>query len=412
MRRLRMARVPRHPTAASLIESRHAMTTADSHLTLYSHYARMRAESPVYFNPESEVWEVYGYHDIQTVLGDPATFSSNVHSAAVRTRLQTMVTMDPPRHTQIRKLISGAFTSKVIASLEPRIQAISNELIDQVAATGVTDLMSDFAFPLPVTVIAELLGTPASDRDKFKHWSELAVQGSEMTRRKKVPEPHMLEAVEQLSQYLDAIILERRAEPRDDLISGLVAARVNGEQLTPQEINNACRLLLIAGFETTTNLIGNTMHLLLLHPDAMARLRADPELVPTAIEESLRHTTPFQYFSRIATRDVALGGRSIQAGQQLMVFNGSGNRDEAAFPDPERFDLTREPNRHLSFGYGIHLCLGAGLARLEAKIAINTLLRRLPEIRFDQDKTIESVPSNLVFGLRCLPVRFSAAAHP
>lgn len=383
------------------------MTTADSHLNLYAHYAKMRAESPVHFNSERNLWEVYGYHDIQTVLGDPTTFSSNLHSDPVRARLQTMQSMDPPRHTQIRKLVSRAFTTKTVAALEPRILAITNELVDQVVGIGHMNIMTDFAFPLPVTVISEMLGAPSSDRDKFKRWSDLAVQGSEMTKQKQVPAPHMLDAVEQLTQYLDAIVVARRQEPRDDLISGLVAARVDGEQLTSQEINNACRLLLIAGYETTTNLIGNTMHLLLSHPDSLAHLRSDPELVPTAIEESLRHTTPFQYFSRIATCDVALGGKMIQAGQLVMVFNGSGNRDEAVFSEPERFDIARTPNRHLTFGYGIHLCLGAALARLEAKTAINTLLQRLPEIRFDEEKGVESAPSNMVVGFHSLPVRFT-----
>jgi len=373
----------------------------------YPHYAKMRATAPVFFNPERQVWEVYGYHDIQTVLGDPVTFSSEVHSAAVKAKLQTMVTMDPPRHTQFRKLISRAFTTKVVTALEPSIQAITDELLDQVATTGHMDIMTDLASPLPVTVIAELLGLPLSDRGRFKGWSDPAVKAAEMAIQGKIPEPHLLESVSQLTQYLEALAVERQRQPGNDLISGLATADVDGERLTIQEITSTCRLLLIAGYETTTNLLGNAIHLLLQHPDALAQVRTDPELLPLAIEEVLRYSAPFQLFARIATRDVEVGGQLIRAGQHVMVFNASGNRDDTAFPDPDRFDITRSPNRHLSFGHGIHYCLGAGLGRLEARIAINTLLQRFPDIRLDEGKPIEPLSSTVLFGLRHLPIRFT-----
>lgn len=376
----------------------------------YPHYAKMRATSPVFFNSERNVWEVYGYHDIQTVLGDPTTFSSDYYSAAGTPELQTMVSMDPPRHTQFRKLISRAFTTKMVATLEPRIQVICHKLVDRVASAGQMDIMADFAFQLPVTVICEMLGLPITDRDKFKQWSIPAVKISERVIRGQAPEPYMLEAVAELTQYLEALALERRRQPGADLISGLATASVDGESLTIQEITSTCRLLLIAGFETTTNLIGNAVYLLLAHPDALAQVRADSELLPSVIEEALRYHTPFQFFARIATRDVELGGQLIRAGQHVTVFNGSGNRDAAVFSNPDRFDITRIPNRHLTFGHGIHYCLGAILGRLEAKVGISTLLQRLPDIRLDETATIERLPSVVLFGLHKLPARFTAAA--
>jgi len=379
------------------------MTAPDTSFDRYAHYARMRASAPVSFNPQLKLWEVYGYHDIQTVLGDAATFSSALSSHP------TMVFMDPPRHTQLRRLVARAFTTKVISDLEPGIRSIVDGLLARVARSGHMDVVVDLAFPLPVTVIAELLGLPVEDRERFKQWSVPAIRAAEMELQGQVPEPHLMTAVNELGQYLETLIRERMREPRSDLISGLVAAEVEGERLCLQEIASTCRLLLIAGFETTANLIGNTLQLLLQHPDALAQVSAEPELMPSAIEEALRFNTPFQFFARIATRDVTLGGQLIKAGQQVMTFNASGNRDESAFPDADRFDITRSPNRHLSFGHGIHYCLGAGLGRLEAKVALQTLLRRFPAIRADDARNAEPLSSVVLFGWSRLPVTLNQA---
>ncbi|HEY0955112.1 MAG TPA: cytochrome P450 [Roseateles sp.] len=369
----------------------------------YPHYAQMRATNPVHFNAELGVWEVYGYHDIQTVLGDAKTFSSDLSDGKM------MVFMDPPRHTQYRRLVARAFTSKVVADLEPGVQAITDELLDRVEASGRMDLISDLAFALPVTVIAELLGLPVADRDKFKQWSIPAIRAAEMELMGQVPAPELVQAVDALDAYLADLIATRRDSPRQDLVSGLLAAEVEGERLTLQEVASTCRLLLIAGFETTTNLIGNTLQLLLAHPEALARLVADPGLLPAAIEEALRFNTPFMFFARRATRDVVLGGQLIRAGQQVMTFNASGNRDEAAFPHADRFDIGRTANRHLSFGHGIHYCLGAGLGRLEARVAIATLLRRFGALRPDERRPAEPLQSFVLFGFSSLPVRFEAS---
>lgn len=370
----------------------------------YPHYAQMRATTPVHFNAALGVWEVYGYHDIQTVLGDAKTFSSDLSDGKM------MVFMDPPRHTQFRRLVARAFTAKVVADLEPSVQAITDALLDRVEASGRMDLVSDLAFLLPVTVIAELLGLPAADHDKFKQWSIPAIRAAEMELMGQVPAPELTQAVDELDAYLAQLIASRRDTPRQDLVSALLAAEVEGERLTLQEVASTCRLLLIAGFETTATLIGNTLQLLLSHPQALAQLSADPDLLPGAIEEALRFNTPFQFFARIAKQDVVLGGQLIKAGQQVMTFNASGNRDESAFPHADRFDITRTTNRHLSFGHGIHYCLGAGLGRLEARVAIATLLRRFGGgLRLDEGKAAEPLASFVLFGFSSLPVRFEAS---
>ncbi len=381
------------------------MTTTITTSDPYARYASMRANAPVSFNPDLQLWEVFCYHDIQAVLGDPVTFSSDISA------LQTMATMDPPRHTQLRKLVARAFTSKLIAALEPRVQELTDELLNRAESTGCMDIIKDLAFPLPIAVIAELLGLPAEDRSKFKQWSIPAIKAAEMELQGQIPEPQFVEAVAQLERYLEVLVVQRTREPREDLISGLATAEVDGERLTMQEIVSTCRLLLIAGFETTANLIGNTAQLLLAHPDSLADARAAPELLPGAIEEALRYNSPFQFFMRRATQDVTIGGQSIRAGQLVLTINASGNRDEAAFPNADRFDIRRSPNRHLSFGHGIHFCLGAGLGRLEAKVALETLLRRFPDIRMDADGLgAEPLSSVVLYGWRSLPVRFGAMA--
>lgn len=369
----------------------------------YIRYAHMRATAPVFFNPDLQLWEIFNYSDIQTVLGDPHTFSSDISA------LQTMVTMDPPRHTQLRRLIARAFTSKFIAALEPKVVTITNTLLDGVQDAGSMDIITDLAFPLPIAVITELLGLPPEDQDKFKQWSIPAIKAAETEMQGQVPDPVLVEAVSQLEQYLEAMAIERKRYPHEDLISGLITANIDGEQLTMQEITSTCRLLLIAGFETTANLIGNTAQLLLTHPASLADVRAQPELLPAAIEEGLRYNTPFQFFMRKATRDVTISGQQILAGQLVLTINASGNRDESAFSNAELFDIRRSsPNRHLSFGHGIHYCLGAGLGRLEAKVGIECLLQRFGDIRLTEGM-LQPLQSVVLFGWKSLPIRFSVS---
>ncbi len=374
------------------------MSVDSAPLDPYARYAHMRATAPVHFNAQLGVWEIYGYHDIQAVLGDPATFSSDLSEKPM------LVFMDPPRHTQLRRLVARAFTSKLVADMEPSIQAITDDLLDRVAAAGRMDVVSDLAHPLPVTVIAELLGMPAEDRERFRQWALPAIRVAEMELQGQTPPADLVAIVTELDDHLEGMARDRLTQPRNDLISGLAHAEVDGERLTMEEIRSTCRLLLIGGFETTRHLIGNTVHLLLAQPEALAAVHADESLLPTAIEESLRYQAPFQFFARKATRDVVLGGQQIKAGQQVMTFNASGNRDESAFENADRFDVTRTPNRHLSLGHGIHYCLGAGLGRLEARIAISTLLRRFPALRLDTAAAARPIASVVLYGLECLPV--------
>jgi cytochrome P450 len=369
----------------------------------YPHYAAMRANAPVHFNATLGMWEVYRYHDIQAVLGDPHTFSSDLSA------LQTLATMDPPRHTQLRRLVARAFTQKLMASLEPSIAAITQDLLDRVAPQGRMDVIADLAFPLPVTVIAELLGLPAEDRGRFKEWSVPAIKVAESELYRQPPAQEHVDAVGELMDYLERLARLRLEAPREDLVSGLVHAEVEGERLTMQEITSTCRLLLIAGFETTTNLIGNTAQLLLAHPAQRARVEAEPSLLPSAIDEAARYHAPFQFLARKATRDTAVGGHEIRAGQMLLILNASGNRDEAAFEHPDRFDVAREPNRHLSFGHGIHYCLGAHLGRLEARIGVGQLLQRFAGLALDPAQPAEPLDSMVLYGWRKLPVRFAPA---
>jgi cytochrome P450 len=310
----------------------------------------------------------------------------------------------------MRNLVSRAFTPKVIAELEPRIEQITHQLLDQVIEAGEMDLIGDFSIPLPVTVIAEMLGVPASDYLKFKEWSDLTILGGEEMMNRRVPAPHMVEAERALCRYLADMSQERKARPQPDLISSLVAVNIDGAYLSTEEIVETGKLLLVAGNETTTNLIGNAIVTLLEHPESLARLQAEPELMPSAIEEVLRYRPSTQFMVRMATRDVELGGQLVQAGQRLIGFLASGNRDEKAFPEPDRFDIARSPNRHLGFGHGIHFCLGAPLARLEGRIALTAILQRLRDLRLADGEAVEVLPSKLIYGLKRLNVRFTPGA--
>jgi cytochrome P450 len=385
-----------------------SLPAADPRLNPFSHYAHMRATSPVVFDPQRQVWMVYGYEQVRTILSDHATFSSRYVDDVPGTEelRKSMVVSDPPHHTKMRSLVSRAFTPKAIAELEPRIETISHHLLDQVIETGRMDIIADFAVPLPVTVIAEMLGVPLADQRKFKEWSDAAVlSGATILLGVEMP-PELQQAGKDQRAYLHNLCEERKTSPKADLMSGLVAASLDDGQLSTDEIVGVCTLLLVAGNETTTNLIGNAVLSLLEHPDALARLRAEPKLIPAAIEEVLRYRTPNQFFARIATRDVELDGQLIKAGQRIIFLHGSANRDASMFADPEQFDVCRSPNPHLGFGHGIHFCLGAPLARLEGRVALTALLERLSDLRLEEGETLEAIPSLMMHGLSHLRVCF------
>ena len=317
---------------------------------------------------------------------------------------RNMLDLDPPDHTRLRTLVHKAFTPALVARMRERIQTLADELITQVIHKGECDLIRDYALPLPMTIITEILGVPTSDRHKFHKWSKAVVSLTSPT-----PTLRVIPDVWIFLRYLRRFFEKRRQDPHDDLASALIKAEESGDRLSKDELLAMVFLLLIAGHETTVNLIGNGMLALVEDPEAMNRLRRDPLIIKTAVEELLRYTSPvFMLTERYAREDVTIHGLTIPRGEMTLGVIGSANRDEGVFQEPNQLDLTRDPNKHLSFGQGIHFCLGAPLARLEAEIAINTLLRRIPELRLSvAPDSLRWRPSIMLRGLESLPIAFS-----
>jgi cytochrome P450 len=368
-------------------------------------YHEMLETQPMFYDKENNLWQVFRYEDAQRILTDPATFSSEVPQRMLteeEKRAQggafTILHLDPPRHRQLRTLVTQAFTPRMVARLEPRVRQIINGYLDKVSSAGRMDGVADLAYPLPVTVIAEMLGVPTEDQERFKHWSDMAVSPNREENNA---------GLKELGDYFKLVIEQRRKEPREDLLSELVAAQAEGEALSEDELLSFCVLLLVAGNETTTNLIGNAWICFDEHPEAVEALRADPTLIPGAIEEALRYRSPVQRLMRVATKETMLGGHRIQEGQFVTIWTGAANRDPAHFPDPGTFDIRRSPNRHLAFGHGIHFCVGAPLSRLEAKVAIEIMLERFQDIKIDRAQSLERIPAaSAFFGVRALPMTF------
>jgi hypothetical protein len=366
---------------------------------------------PVEHDSTAGIWNVYGYPEVLEILSDPATFSSNnqrLVPEATGFAEGNLLQMDPPDHNKLRKLVSHGFTPKVVADLEPRIAALTGELLD--AVSDRTELVRDLAYPLPVIVIAELLGVPSSDRGLFKKWVGAMFNSTNrfsLKDRSKEQEEYMAKAmgqVQQLVAYLGEHVAERRRNPREDLLSKLVAAEVDGARLSDAEVANFGMVLLIAGHITTTMLLGNTVLCLDAHPQQFAKVRADRSLVPAAIEESLRFFSPFAEVSRVTNRDVELAGQRIPADEMVLCWIAAANRDARQFADPHVFDIGRDPNPQIGFGRGIHFCLGAPLARLEGRVALNILLDRFPNLRTDPDEGPEFLPSPSMTGVNKLPL--------
>jgi cytochrome P450 len=316
-----------------------------------------------------------------------------------------MLSADPPDHTRLRRLVAGAFTMRRIEALRPRIEEITDELLAAMTGRDRVDLIDALAFPLPIQVICELLGVPAADRDSFRAWTTVIVTGS-------VASDHGHGAMRAMASYIRELITERRARPGDDLLSGLIGVRDAGDRLSEDELSSMVFLLLIAGHETTVNLIGNGVHLLLTERDRWDRLRADPGLLPGAIEEFLRLEGPVETSTyRYATEDLEIGGQPIRAGDAVLVSLLAADRDGSRFPEPDELRLDRAQNPHLAFGHGIHYCLGAPLARLEAQVAFGKLLARFPELRpAGSAGELSWRPGYLIRGLHELPVVPGAAA--
>lgn len=400
------------------------------HERLYEIYRQYREKDPVHWCGDSSStlsgWCVFRYTDVNFVLKDSrfvreyakAIGEERQSEVPVRTdeapsqppsfwqmASQWMLFRDPPDHTRLRRLVNKAFVPRVVEGLADRIEAIARELLQAARREGGMDLIADYAFPLPVIVIAELLGIPAEDRQKLREWSNAmmtAINGG-------VTEEQAQEAsrsTAEISEYLGYIIEKRRKEPAADLLSGLIRAREKEDRLSEQELVAMAILLLVAGHETTVNLIGNGAFALLNHPDQMALLKREPARATNAVEEILRFDAPIQATSRFAATDVTLGGKLIRRGDEVFVMIGSANRDPKINADPDRFDITREEIHHLGFGGGIHYCLGAPLARLEGKIALTTLLSETSTVRLAGEEPVyrEGMVSR---GLVSLPVELA-----
>jgi cytochrome P450 len=374
----------------------------------FPHYDRMRASAPVFHDEQSGSWHVFRYDDVQRVLSEHGTFSSKMGgddpSETGQLFAASLITADPPRHRQLRSLVTQAFTPRAVEALAPRISALTDELLDGIASKGSADLIDELAYPLPVIVIAELMGVPAADRDRFKHWSDVIVSQTQAGPR---TADHS-STNREMTDYFLALIEHRRRQPGNDLISNLLMAEIEGQRLSVAELLGFCSLLLVAGNETTTNLIGNAVLCFTEAPGTMERLRAEPALLPQAIEEVLRYRSPVQSMYRVTAADTAVGDVQIPAGAPLVAWIGSANRDERQFRDPGQFDIGRTPNRHLAFGHGIHFCLGAPLARLEARIALQAVLDRFPGLALTPGAHLERMDSTIVYGVKELPVSWTA----
>ncbi|UUL75379.1 cytochrome P450 [Pseudarthrobacter sp. Fe7] len=375
----------------------------------FPHYEVMRTTAPVFQDDRSGSWHVFRYDDVQRVLSEHATFSSRMGgdnpSGTGQLFAASLITADPPRHRQLRSLVTQAFTPKAVDALGPRIAGLTDELLDAIAMSGSADLIRDLAYPLPVIVISELMGIPAEDRERFKHWSDVIVSQTRTGPGSEIQDTTTSEMVE----YFMALIDQRRSRPGTDLISSLLAAEIDGQKLTVPELLGFCSLLLVAGNETTTNLIGNAVLCLAESPAAFERLRVEPTLIPQALEEVLRFRSPVQSMYRVTAAEATVGGQQIPAGAPVVAWIGSANRDGEQFQRAADFDIDRSPNRHLAFGHGIHFCLGAPLARLEAKIALEALLTRLPGLSVAPENELERMESSIVYGLKELPVRWQPA---
>ena len=386
----------------------------------YPFYRRLRSEAPVYWSERLSSWILTRYSDVVAALREPGRLSNAGRMATLLDKLPEtlrpnlellyqhysvgLIFSDPPDHTRLRALVTKAFTPAMVERMRPRIQTIVSELLDAVESRGAMDVIEDFAYPLPATVICEMLGLPQSDRPQFRRWSDdiigLLSAGADAERAERGQH-----SLRDLRDYYRRIIGERRNRPGEDLISALIQAHEHGQRLSEAELLSTSVTLLTAGQETTTSLIANGLLALLRNPDQLQLLKQNSSLMASAVEELLRYESPVQRQLRLAKEDFELEGHRIRKGEIVSPFLGAANRDPAQFPDPDRIDITRTDNRHIAFGYGVHFCVGAPLARLEAPIAFSAMLHRLPNIRL-AGEVPEYKPDVTVRGLKALPVAF------
>lgn len=395
----------------------------EHHEDPYPTYRRMRDEAPAYLDEEHGFWALSRHEDVRAAIDDWPTFSSSGGITLDRRTKNVepmLIEMDPPRHTELRSLVSRAFTPRRVAELEPSIRELAVKLVEGFAGRTRVDVIEDFAGKLPMAVISVMLGVPRADQDELREWSDAMLHREEGSTKLT---PAGLEGATQLYSYFNDVIADRRREPGDDLVGALVAAEEgaarghltdsdpafalggSGERrsLSPGEVLGFCFLLLIAGNETTTKLLGNAIYWLHAFPDQRAKLLADPSLIPAAVEETLRYDTSTQGLARLLTRDVELHGTTLPTGSKGLLLFGSANRDERRWDEPDEFDIGRNPAGHLAFGHGLHHCLGAPLARLETRVALEVLLPQLGEYEVDASDAVR-VHSGNVRGFSRLPI--------
>lgn len=367
----------------------------------FEYYSKMRRENPVFRNKEYGLWNVFRYDDVRTVLSNFNLFSSQFGKAfnpAGGPISESIINLDPPRHTKLRNIVSKAFTPRSIEKMAPLIDDITTELIGKIKNMKEFDVVSNFTSPLPVIVIAKIMGIPEKDMGKFKEWSDVIVGGDE-EHYKEFPVK-----MREMVQYFQDIVKINEKNPQDDLITAIINAKVDGEKLTTLEMMGFFILLLVAGNETTTNLISNAFYTLNENKNAREELIGDLKLIPQAIEEVLRYRSPVQSIYRVAKKDVEISGVNIPAGSIVIPWIGSANRDETVFQNPDTFDIHRDAKKHIAFGEGIHYCLGAPLARLESKIAITRFIENFQKYSIDFKKPIVPQSSQIVYGFKELHI--------
>ncbi|HEX7733728.1 MAG TPA: cytochrome P450 [Ktedonobacteraceae bacterium] len=394
--------------------------------TQYDWLENMRATQPVWLDEQSGCWHIFRYADVYTVITDYEAFSSErpgqrrVIQGTDRTQGEpsrtgrSIIAMDPPEHRQYRNLVSAAFTPRAIDRLRGRVAEITRELLAETRPAGKMDFATDLAYPLPTIVIAEMLGVPSSDRPLFKRWADILLEQQlndaevfrpEQQERENPQLKRFSETFKEMSDYFKLKLEERQREPREDMMSDLLAAEIDGEHLSTQDTISFCIILLLAGHVTTTNLLGQAIRCFDEHPEALEEVRRHPELMPWAIEEVLRFASPVWRLVRTTRTEVTLAGVTIPQGATVFPWLGSANRDCDQFARPERFDIMRTPNKYVAFGHGIHFCIGAPLSRMETAVALPIILDRLPNLRVEWNQ-VELFKGRLLFGFRHLPVTF------
>lgn len=374
-------------------------------------YAEFRCRAPVYkVPPPFDAWMIFDYDGVNRALNDHEAFSNRVPAPA-----NWFIFQDPPAHTRLRALVSKAFTPRVIARIEALIRQLSHSLLAEVLDRGQMDVASDFAVPLAMRVIAHLIGIPDADWPKFRAWSDSILKisysrGADDEARRAMKE--FAEVGVEMNEYLTATIAERRRSPQDDLLTQLIGAEIDGQRLTQAEILGLFQLLVVGGQETTANLINNAVLSLLENPRQFALLRTNLRLLDSAIEETLRYRAPFQWVMRTPTRTIQMHGETLLPGQLILAVIGSANRDSKHFDNAEEFDIARNPNPHLSFGHGIHFCVGSALARMEARIGLHDLLNNVTELERARNEPWEPRRALNVHGPTHLPVRFRSEPIP